>query len=115
MAFSISNVIYDDAEYVAGGHEKITVSTTVVALTASQISPTTGTYKDKTATMIQLTNETDAIRYRLDGGVPTSDSGHLLAVNSILQIKNQTNIVNLRMLRVTNDAPCRITYFFPTV
>ena len=72
------------------GFEEITVDDTVKVLTASIYAPAQG----RQASRAMITAEGGNIRYRIDGGNPTSSSGHLategeiFALESIYEIKN---------------------------
>jgi hypothetical protein len=51
------------------------------------------------ATRIRLTVNTNAIRYRFDGGDPTTTAGHYLATNGTIPIDGSENVANFRIIR----------------
>ena len=55
--------------------------------------------------------ETQAIRYRLDGGAPSTTVGHLVAAGESFEVEGETNIKNLKIIAVTGTAGVTITFF----
>lgn len=90
-------------------YESITVSASVVTLTASKLSPTDGT---PPAASALLSLETAAIRYRLDGVDPTSSEGHLLASGDVLLLENITALRQFKAIKDTGvDGVLSVSYF----
>lgn len=89
--------------------ESITVSGTVVTLTASKLSPTDGT---PPAVSALLSLETAAIRYRLDEVDPTTSEGHLLASGDELLLESITALRQFKAVKDTDtDAVLKVSYF----
>lgn len=104
---SITNVIAGIFEPY--DFETITVSNSAIGLTASKYTaPNLAPLKE--AQYIILTLETSNIRYRIDGGVPTSSIGHLLNSGGSLTLLGISNIVNFKAIAVTSDATFMVTY-----
>ena len=57
-----------------------------------------------------LTTATDAVRVTWDGSTtPSATVGHHIAVDKSIEILGNTNINNLKLIRVTNDAVVTLT------
>ncbi len=99
---------------VAFDYETVTVSSSVVGLTAGKIQPTSG----RAALGAALTVEGGNIRYRLDGGNPVAGSaGHLgydasVAPGQAIWLYGTENLRNFRAVREgASDAALRVTYY----
>lgn len=112
------STIVHDAQYVAGGHLKITVADTPVPLTAALITKTLGSGANASshkATKALVQVETYPIYYTLDGTAPATDgsTGHYAEVGDIIEIKGHANIKNFQACRVgSNTAYIKATSFF---
>ena len=86
-------------------YEKITV-------TNSSVSVLNETYRNS-ARAIFLTIEDNPIRYRIDGGNPTSSDGHLLSDSALqnLWLHDGWAIKNLKMIGINGDATVIVTYY----
>ncbi len=85
--------------------ERLTVSNTVLLLTASK-------YGDRTLARIQVQNE--AIRFRYHGGDdPTQSTGSLANPRDQIILENHEEIVRFRMCASATDAIAEITYGRP--
>ena len=99
--------------------ETLTITNASKALTASVYNPTITDVPSaqSRADYAVITVETDAIRYwpctgtLCTIGAPTSTSGHLVPKDTSFVIWGYSNIVNLRMIRVTNDATIMVSYY----
>jgi len=88
--------------------ESITVSGTVVTLTASKLSPS-GVQPPISAL---LSLETAAIRYRLDEVDPTTSEGHLLTSGDVLLLESITALRQFKAIKDTDDdATLKVSYF----
>ena len=92
---------------VAVAFETITVSSSVISLTAAQVDPT----DRKSPRMARLSVEGDSIRYRVDGSDPTTTIGHKLVVGDFMDIVGWENLKKLRMVDVSTDATVQVTYY----
>lgn len=99
---------------VAFDYETITVSSSVVGLTASKIQPAGG----RAALGAAITVEGATIRYRLDGGNPVVGSaGHLgydtsVAPAQVIWVYGTENLRRFRAVREgASDATLRVTYY----
>lgn len=57
-----------------------------------------------------ITVEANRIRFRYDGGNPTSVAGHLLEAGDSLGLKNNKSIKNLKVIAVNGQATINATY-----
>lgn len=99
--------------WVAYEYEDITVSTSAVGFTAAKIQPSGAPVG---AGLVDISVETDNVRLRLDGGVPTSTVGHEFLASSTTQstasVCGEQNIRLLLMIRSGSvDAAVRVTYY----
>ena len=60
-----------------------------------------------------ITVEANRIRFRYDGGNPTSVEGHLLEAGDSLGLKNNKSIKNLKVIAVHGQATINATYSKP--
>ena len=81
-------------------YEDLTVSSTALALTRN----------DQGFDRATITVETDAIRFKLNGDVPTAALGVLVAASSAIELESAAEIKDFRVIRVTNDATLRVHY-----
>lgn len=88
-------------------YEAITVSSTSIGFTAAQID--TGSSQ---AVMAVCMLETDNIRIRADGGVPTSSVGQLVtqASNVSITVCGQSAVKAFRAIRTSTDASLKCQY-----
>lgn len=92
--------------YVGFGYEAFTVSTTALALSASEYVS-----GNKKAQVAHITVESQPINYTYEGTTPTSSIGHNLTAGSTLTLEGYANIVAFRMIRSgASDATVKVTY-----
>lgn len=94
--------------FEAYDYEAITVSNTAIGLTSTKVDPVLTASRH--AANVLITTETNSVRYRYDGNDPTASEGHLLAAGSVITIRNQKAMDDIRFIRVTSDATLRVTY-----
>lgn len=82
------------------GYESLTVSTTAVGIADSVRDG-----RDRAL----ITVETDEVRFRTDGGAPTSSEGHVAAAGSSIVLDSAEELVNFQAIRVTADATLKVT------
>lgn len=89
-------------------YEAITVSSTSIGFTATLID--TGVNQ---AVMAVAMLETDSIRIRADGGVPTSTVGQLVSAsaNAGVLVCGQSAIKAFRAIRTSTDASLKVQYY----
>ena len=88
----------------AGNFEQITVDNTAggKALTAAKYSG---------ASKALITVETAQIRFRVDGGAPTSTVGHVADIDDQIELDSVEDIANFRAIRTgTTSATISVTY-----
>ena len=84
-----------------------TVSTTVLDLT--DLTGLTAALVNQ-ADRLRLTVNSNAVRYRYDGGDPTTSDGHLVPTNGEILLDHNTNIRALRLIRSGgSDAAVSVT------
>lgn len=92
--------------------EQITVGAGSTALTSAvYLDRSTEAAKAQKAMEATITVETNGIRYRVDGGTPTSTVGHLLPSGSAITLVGTTAIANFRAYAPTPSAVLSVTYY----
>lgn len=81
-------------------YEDLTVSSTVLALTRN----------DNGYDAARILVETDSIRFRLDGGVPSATSGIAVTAGTMIELDSAKEITEFRVVRVTTDVTLRVQY-----
>ena len=61
---------------IPGDYEEVTVGVSAVGFSSSKIMPTTGPYARLSARAVLVSSENGDIRFRIDGGLPSTSSGH---------------------------------------
>ena len=102
MSQNLGNVIaglYEPYDY-----EDLTVDSTAggVALDSTKVKNKANPIKE--CQRVILTLETAAVRYRTDGGAPTTTVGHLLGSGDILTLQGQPTIDRFRAIRTTGTS-----------
>lgn len=83
-------------------HETLTISSTAVALTAA-------TYAGARAALITV--EDASVRYRFDGGTPTSSVGHVADAGDIITLETANELVAFKAIRKDgSDATISVSY-----
>ena len=99
----------------AFAREKLTVSTTALALTEATYAATSTLVNDRvTAKEALITTEDAPIRFTLDGTTPVdgTDVGHVLATGGSMTLYGLSNIRQFRAVRSGGtDAVVNVTYF----
>lgn len=57
-----------------------------------------------------ITVEDNPVRFRTDGGDPTTTSGHLLQAGDVLKISSMFDVLNFKIIAVSGDAKLAISY-----
>lgn len=82
----------------------------VIDDTAGGISLTSSTYSD--ASYAKISIETAPIRFRVDGGTPTTELGHPLSAGDLLDLESPNEILNFKAIRTEDtSATLIVTYF----
>lgn len=63
------------------------------------------------ARIVFITVEDNNIRYRIDGGDPDINDGHLVYAAGNFYIANRTSVQQLRMIAIGGNATAIITYY----
>lgn len=94
-----------------GKSETLTVSSSVVTLTADNYNPAPGVLTG--AVQALITVEDGAIRFSVDGvdPDPATKVGHPVASGGQMVIEGQANIASLKMIAESTDATVNVTYF----
>jgi hypothetical protein len=103
-----SGMIVQTRPNIGFDFEQLTVADSVQVLTPTK-------YKESStsggASSAFLTSEDAQIRYRYDGGTPTSTVGHVLENGSILVLNGQNQMENFKCIRTgSTSAIISITY-----
>lgn len=99
----LNNPVFAPLGVVWDAFESITVSSTALRLTA-------GTFDD--ADVALITVESQAVRYRMDGGdVPTASAGHQLEAGDIWPLTDPDQLEKFRVIRRDGaDSTLRVSY-----
>lgn len=98
---------YPEFSTEAFDFDHIAVSSVAIGLTAAKLNPNNAIPANK----VTFSVETNNIRYRYDGGVPTAALGHLVTAGSPpVQVVGEGNIAKLQFVRVAADADVFVTY-----
>ena len=97
---------------IPGAYEAITVADSAIGPTLADL--TTAELADRApVSAALLTVETAAVRFRVDGGTPTSSVGHELVPGESFWVYGHSAVENLLMIRTTaTSASVKVTYFF---
>jgi hypothetical protein len=60
---------------------------------------------------IMVSVEGNSIRYRIDGGNPTSKIGHLFHPGDYLMLNTIKGITNFKMISISGESQINVTYF----
>lgn len=60
-------------------------------------------------TWARFSVETQAVRYRIDGGLPTTTVGHPVATGVTIDIYGEANVRNLRIIAQTGTSKVEVT------
>ena len=93
--------------------EKLVVSSTVKTLTASVYNPacTNCIPSNNRADYAVITVETDCLRFWSQGSDPTTTDGHKVCDGGQILVWSYSNILNLKMIRVTTDVTIQVSYY----
>lgn len=96
------------------GFEQLSVSSSVVTLTASVYRTQIGSGENKdrqTARRALITVAGNSVRVRFDGTDPDASTGHLFVAGDTLELTEQVQIQNFKVIRASADATIAVTYF----
>ena len=107
MAFVQTTILHRIAGIYNGyDHETISATAAAVGFTASKYNPADAAH----AQSVLVTIEEEAIRYRYDGGDPTTSVGHGLNPGGFVTVVGKTNIENFRAIAKSGTAKLITTY-----
>ena len=103
IAWSFTNVIVVDRTPFK--YKKMNILT-------SAVSSLNATFANNSGAVF-LTIETNSIRYKIEGGDPTSTDGHLVssAVFQNLWLHDRSAIRNLKMIAIDGNSTAHVTYY----
>jgi len=98
---------------IPGDYEEVTVGISVGGFSSTKIMPTTGPYARMAARAILVSSENGDIRFRIDGGLPTTSSGHYFTNGDTLVVSGTQAIQQFLGIRCGDtDGVLRVTYFY---
>ena len=103
-------MVLGDEVLAAVDYEDITVDNTAggVALTATKVQPAAGIRRKA----VRISFESAELRFRHDGGAPTTTVGHRANDGDVLTLHGTNNLINFRAIRTGGvSATARVTYF----
>ncbi len=96
-----------------GTYEVLTVGATPLGFSISKYNPTSGPYAKMYAQAVLISVEDADVRFRLDGGTPTSTEGHQMSNGDNLILTGTQAIKQFRAAKAGDaSATLRVTYFF---
>lgn len=103
IAWSFTNVIVVDRTPFK--YKKMTITTDAVSSLNATFANNSGA--------VFLTIETNSIRYKIEGGDPTSTDGHLIssAISQNLWLHDRHAIRNLKMIAIDGNSTVHVTYY----
>jgi len=110
----MSNISYL-YDLTAKNFDQITVDNTGagIPLTSAYLKPTDGELYPKQCILAVLQVETAEIRYRIDGGVPTSLIGTKAKVGDIIEVFGYNNLKNFKAIRTGgSNGQLNVHYFY---
>lgn len=103
-------MVLGDEVLDAVDYEDLTIDNTGggVTLTATKIQPSAGLRRKA----VRITFETAELRFRHDGGAPTTTVGHRANDGDVLALHGTNNLLNFKAIRTGGtSATARVTYF----
>jgi hypothetical protein len=91
--------------------EQLTVSTTMVSLTASKYNNTSSLLIPRKASVAIIQALANDIYYTLDGSTPSASNGKRLLANTELGVAGYNRIKNFRCIRVSADGAIHVDYY----
>lgn len=94
---------------MAYAYEAITVADTAIGFTAANVATDRGDRKDPQKAICTL--ETAQIRFRIDGGDPTTTVGHVLNPGDVVEITGPADMINFRAIRTgSTSGSLKVSY-----
>jgi hypothetical protein len=98
---------------IPGEYEVVTVGAAVVGLSPNKIKPLTGPYARMSARAALVSSEDGDLRFRIDGGQPSSSNGHYLVSGDTLVLTGTQALQQFLAIRSGDtNATLRVTYFY---
>ncbi len=98
---------------VPGDYEVIMVGADAAGLSSVKIKPAGGSYAGLSAQAALLSLEGGDVRFRLDGGLPTSDNGHYLGSGDTLCLSGTQTLQQFRAIRAgESNVTLRVSYYY---
>jgi len=96
-----------------GTYEVLTAAGTAVGFSAGKYNPTSGAYAKMYAQAVLVSVEDGDLRFRLDGGSPSSTEGHPMSSGDNVILTGTQAIKQFRAVRAGEaSVTLRVTYFF---
>jgi hypothetical protein len=98
---------------IPGDYEVLTVGAAVMGLSLSKINPAAGPYARMAARAAMISSESADLRFRIDGGQPTTSDGHYLVSGDALVVSGTQALQQFQAVRIGDvSATLRVTYFY---
>lgn len=91
--------------------EQLTISSSVVTLTAAKYNNTAGTLVPRKASAAIVQCLANDIYYTLDGSTPSSSNGKRLVANTELGLAGYMRIKQFKAIRVSSDGAIHVDYY----
>ena len=98
---------------IPGDYEEVTVGVTAGDFPTRRSCPITGPYARMSARATLMSSENGDIRFRIDGGLPSTSSGHYFTSGDTLVLTGTQAIQQFRGIRSGDtNGVLRVTYFY---
>ena len=97
----------------ATGYEALS-PTGATGVTASLLTPTSGSFENKGANAILFTVESNPIRFTIDGTTVTNSVGHRVDAGQSYEVMGERNCANFRCRDISGASSVKITVFHAT-
>jgi hypothetical protein len=98
---------------IPGDYEEVTVGVSAVGFSSTKIMPITGPYARMSARAILVSSENGDIRFRIDGGLPSTSSGHYFTNGDTLVLTGTQAIQQFQGIRCGDtNGLLKVTYFY---
>ncbi len=96
-----------------GAYEEVTVGAQVAVLSATKIQPVSGPYANTVARAALISLEDADVRFRIDGGSPSTTSGHYFTSGDTLVLSGTQALKRFQSIRAGEaSGTLRVTYFY---
>ncbi len=98
---------------IPGDYADLTVGGAAAVLPLEKVKPTSGAYARLSARAAMLSLEEGEVRFRIDGGAPAANRGHLLTSGDTIVLSGTQALTQFQAIRAGEvNGTLRVTYFY---